>query len=192
MIFSIDRLDYTKGLIARVKAVESLLNKNPDLSQKFMYLMIVTPSRTNVNEYMDLKNELEMNIGRINGEYGRIGWHPITYIYRKLSQKTLINYYKWADIALITPLIDGLNLVCKEFIAASKKGVLILSEFAGASEELSEVIKVNPNSIEALSSSLKTALNMPEYEVLERLESLKERVRRRDIHWWAKKVIDTV
>ncbi|MHB8361666.1 MAG: alpha,alpha-trehalose-phosphate synthase (UDP-forming) [Thermoplasmataceae archaeon] len=192
IIFSIDRLDYTKGLIARVKAVESLLNKNPDLSQKFMYLMIVTPSRTNVNEYMDLKNELEMNIGRINGEYGRIGWHPITYIYRKLSQKTLINYYKWADIALITPLIDGLNLVCKEFIAASKKGVLILSEFAGASEELSEAIKVNPNSIEALSNSLKMALNMPEYEVLERLASLKERVRRRDIHWWAKKVIDTV
>ena len=192
IIFSIDRLDYTKGLIARVKAIETLLRTNPELSQKFMYLMIVTPSRTNVGQYMELKNELEMNIGRINGEYGRIGWYPITYIYRKVSQKTLINYYKWADIALITPLIDGLNLVCKEFVAASTKGLLILSEFAGSSEDLKEAVKVNPNSIEDLSSTLFKALSMPESEIMERLSLLKERVKRRDIEWWAKKVTDTV
>ncbi|MHB1493129.1 MAG: alpha,alpha-trehalose-phosphate synthase (UDP-forming) [Thermoplasmataceae archaeon] len=192
IIFSIDRLDYTKGLIARVKAIESLLRNNPELSQKFMYLMIVTPSRTNVGQYMDLKNELEMNIGRINGEYGRIGWYPITYIYRKVSQKTLINYYKWADIALITPLIDGLNLVCKEFIAASNKGLLILSEFAGSAEDLDGAVKVNPNSIENLSSTLFSALSMPESEIMDRLNSLKEKVRRRDIQWWARKVTETI
>ena len=128
----------------------------------------------------------------INGEYGRIGWYPITYIYRKVSQKTLINYYKWADIALITPLIDGLNLVCKEFVAASTKGLLILSEFAGSSEDLKEAVKVNPNSIEDLSSTLFRALSMPESEIIERLSLLKERVKRKDIEWWAKKVTDTV
>ena len=124
IIFSVDRLDYTKGLKNRVLAIDLLLHKHPELEGKFSYIMMVTPSRTTVGDYVAMKRDLEMNIGRVNGKYGNIDWMPIVYMYRKVSDTALKTNYRNADVALITPLMDGLNLVSKEFVAASRDGCL--------------------------------------------------------------------
>ncbi len=191
-VFSIDRLDYTKGLVKRIGAIEALIRKYPEYREKFTFIMIVTPSRANIQGYDELKNDLEMNVGRINGLYGSISWMPITYMYRKLSQTQLMNYYYNADVALITPLKDGLNLVAEEFVATTEKGALVISEFAGVADYLPHSIKVNPNSIEDISEKLKIALDMPEEEKLKRLNAMKEFVIKHDDRWWAKKVLGTV
>jgi trehalose 6-phosphate synthase len=191
-VFSIDRLDYTKGLVKRIGAIEALIRKYPEYREKFTFIMIVTPSRANIRGYDELKNDLEMNVGRINGLYGNISWMPITYMYRKLTQTQLMNYYYNADVALITPLKDGLNLVAEEFVATTEKGALVISEFAGVADYLPHAIKVNPNSIEDISEKLKIALDMPEEEKLKRLNAMKEFVIKHDDRWWAKKVLGTV
>ncbi|QRF76032.1 putative bifunctional trehalose-6-phosphate synthase/HAD hydrolase subfamily IIB [Thermoplasmatales archaeon] len=188
VIFSIDRLDYTKGLTKKVLTIERLLRMHPEYSEKFVFLMIVTPSRTGVQEYMMMKRELEMTIGRINGEYGSLNWYPIIYIYRKISQKTLLSYYVSADVALITPLFDGLNLVSKEFINATKKGVLIISRFAGAAADLKEALIVNPNDLEGTSEAIVRAFRMGHDEKMARLNKLKQNVQEYDINWWVKKI----
>ncbi|KAA8922858.1 trehalose-6-phosphate synthase [Thermoplasma sp.] len=188
IIFSIDRLDYTKGLVNRALAIEELLRRHPDLVGKFVYVMIVTPSRTTVSDYVVMKRELEMHIGRINGEFGSISWMPILYMYRKISDRMLISYYKNADIALITPLIDGLNLVSKEFVAASERGILILSRFAGASNCLDGAVVVNPNSLGEVAEAIYNAMNMGQDEIQERLKRMKMEVSRRDTDWWIKRI----
>ncbi len=192
IVFSIDRLDYTKGLVKRVRAIETFVRKYPEYREKFTFIMVVTPSRANIRGYDELKNDLEMNIGRVNGLYGSISWMPIIYMYRKLTQSQLMNYYYNADVALITPLKDGLNLVAEEFVAATEKGALVISEFAGIADYLPDSIKVNPNSIEEISEKLKVALDMPQEEKLKRLKAMKEFVIKHDDRWWAKKVLGTV
>lgn len=191
MIFSIDRLDYTKGLSNRVMAIENLIRRHPEYTGKFVYVMAVTPSRTSVSEYSAMKKDLEMTIGRVNGEYGTIDWVPIIYMFRKISDKTLVSYYKTASIALITPLIDGLNLVSKEFVAATNSGVLIISEFAGASYDLTDAIRVNPNNLDEMADKIVYALNMDEKEVLDRLTKLKENVSSKNLEWWVRKITGT-
>lgn len=188
VLFSIDRLDYSKGLVKRVLAIENLLERYPELSGKFVFVMVVTPSRTSVEGYSEMKRELEMEIGKINGEKGNISWSPIIYMYRRISDKTLLTYYRTADIALITPLVDGLNLVSKEFIAATNSGTLIISEFAGASYDLEDAIKVNPNDVYGLANIIVSALRMSDGERLERLRKMKDVVRRKDIEWWIDQV----
>lgn len=183
-IFSIDRLDYTKGLTDRVLAVRTLLERHPELLGKFSYVLVVTPSRTSIKEYLNAKRDLEMNIGRVNGEFGTVNWVPIIYIYKRISEASLLSYYRHADVALITPLMDGLNLVSKEFIAASRSGVLVLSKFAGSSEELKDAITVNPNSHAEVADAIYSALTMNRDEAVSRLESMKNAVRKRDISWW--------
>ncbi|EQD57039.1 UDP-forming alpha,alpha-trehalose-phosphate synthase [mine drainage metagenome] len=153
-IFSIDRLDYTKGLKNRVLAIESLLSTHPELKHKFNYVMLVTPSRTTVSDYIMMKRELEMNIGRVNGKFGDLEWTPIVYMYRKVTDIVLKHHYRFSEIAFITPLIDGLNLVAKEFAAASDDGILILSKFAGASTDLRSAIIVNPYDVKEMAESL--------------------------------------
>ncbi len=188
IIFSIDRLDYTKGLVSRVKAVENLIRKHAELSGKFVYIMIVTPSRTTVSDYILMKHELEMNIGRVNGEFGGISWMPILYMYRKISDRSLISYYRTADVALITPIIDGLNLVSKEFVASTEKGILIISKFAGAAQFLDGGITVNPNNLDEVADAIYRALNMKEGEIQERLKSMKREVEKRNTDWWIKRI----
>ena len=183
-IFSIDRLDYTKGLTDRVLAVRTLLERHPELVGKFSYVLVVTPSRTSIKEYINAKRELEMNIGRVNGEFGTVNWVPILYIYKRISEASLLSYYMHADVALITPLMDGLNLVSKEFVAASRHGVLVLSKFAGSSEELKEAITVNPNSYGEVADAILLALTMSREEAFSRLEAMKAKVKKRDLHWW--------
>jgi trehalose-6-phosphate synthase len=187
-IFSIDRLDYTKGLKNRVMAVEHLLTRHPDLKGKFNYVMLVTPSRTTVSDYILMKRELEMNIGRVNGRFGDLEWTPIIYMYRKISDNVLKSHYRFSDIALITPLIDGLNLVAKEFAAASEDGVLILSKFAGASADLRSAIIVNPYDVKEMADSLYTAINMSPEERKSRLADMKAVVRRKNSSWWLSRI----
>ncbi len=187
-IFSIDRLDYTKGLIDRVLAIEKLLNLHPDLSEKFVYVMAVNPSRTSVRQYQIFKRELEFQVGRINGEFGNVNWMPILYMYKRLGESALLSFYRHADVALVTPLFDGLNLVSKEFVACSKDGVLVLSKFAGAAQDLPGALIVNPNSLEEMANAIKQALTMNPEERAERLKRMKESVEKKNLAWWLTRV----
>lgn len=184
LIFSIDRLDYTKGLVNRALAIEALIKKYPEDARRFNYVMIVTPSRTSVSEYMSMKKDLEMTVGRINGVYSDLSWQPIIYMYRRVTDKQLISYYKSADVCLISPLIDGLNLVSKEFVAATTKGALILSQFAGSIYSLPHALRVNPYDNEGVADRIHEAMHMPEDEILTRLYHMKQSVLERDLNWW--------
>jgi trehalose 6-phosphate synthase len=190
IIFSIDRLDYTKGLIQRVRAIEKILGYRKDLIGKFVYIMNVTPSRTGIPEYEKIKNQLEMEVGKVNGLYSTTSWIPIVYMYRKISSRSLQSLYARGNIALITPLIDGLNLVCKEYVATTKDGILILSKFAGAAEGMEGALKVNPNNINELASSIVRAMEMDKTERRARLEKLKKYVQSKNSDWWYKRIIN--
>ena len=138
MILSIDRLDYTKGVVNRIKAFDLFLTKYPQYQEKVRLVMLTVPSRSDVPEYMRLKKETDEVVGRINGKYATVNWTPIWYYYREMNFDDLIDLYMTSDIAMITPVRDGMNLVAKEFVSTrvSGDGVLILSEMAGASKEL--------------------------------------------------------
>ena len=137
-----DRLDYTKGLVNRFKAFEVLLSNHPEYIEKVILMQIAVPSRTDVKEYQELKNQMDLLVGRINGRFSTATWSPVRYIYGCMGQQQLAGIYRDVDIALITPLRDGMNLVAKEFVACRtrKPGVLVLSPFAGAGEMMKEVI----------------------------------------------------
>ncbi len=192
IIFSIDRLDYTKGLVERVNSIERFMVKYPEMKEKFVFLMMVTPSRSGVEEYDRLKEKLEMTVGRINGQYGNLTWVPVVYMYRKITQEILKTYYSWGDIALITPMKDGLNLVSMEFLATTKHGVLVISEFAGISEYLRGAIRTNPNSVDDMASKIWQALTMSEHERDDRLKLMKDFLRKHDDVWWTNKVLGTL
>ena len=163
LILSIDRLDYTKGVVNRIKAFDLFLTKYPEYQEKARLVMLTVPSRSDVPEYMRLKRETDELVGRINGKYATVNWTPIWYYYRAMDFDDLIDLYMTSDIAMITPVRDGMNLVAKEFVATrvSGDGVLILSEMAGASKELFEAVLVNPFDRNAMADPLKQALTMP-------------------------------
>ena len=194
IIFSIDRLDYTKGITRRLEAFDYFLDKYPEFKEKLTYIVIAVPSRTRVEYYKLLKKQVDELVGKINGKHGCFGWVPIWYIYRSLPFHTLVALYNIADIALITPIRDGMNLVAKEFIAAKadSKGVLIVSETAGASEEMGESLIVNPNNVEETVEALKEALLMPEEEQIERNKIMQKRLQRYDVKRWASDFINTL
>jgi len=187
IILSIDRLDYTKGIPARIKAFELFLKLHPEYQGKVSLFLIVGPSREDVSEYRDLKKKLDELVGRINGKYGTIGWMPVWYFYRTLNKLEKIELYSNADIALIIPTRDGMNLNAKEYIASrtDEKGVLILSETAGAAKELGESIIVNPNNRNEVAEAIFTALNMPVEEQKERISILQKRLKIYDGARWA-------
>lgn len=186
IVLSIDRLDYSKGIPQRLKAFDNFLETYPDYRGKVSLLMVVVPSRDSVGKYRELKEEVDLLVGKINGHYGRIDWTPIHYFYRSFPLHALSAFYRMASVALVTPLRDGMNLVCKEFIASKldKKGVLILSEMAGASKELSDAILINPNDIEELAHALKRALSMPEKKQIAHMEVMQRSLQRYNIHHW--------
>ncbi len=187
IILSVDRLDYSKGLLQRLKGFRLLLQDYPGWIGKVSLLMIIVPSRDNVDRYQDLKTKVDEMIGNINGTYSLPGWIPIHYFYKNFSFNELTAFYHESDIALVTPLRDGMNLVAKEFIAAKagKPGVLILSEMAGAATELRHAIIVNPNNSLHLAESLNRALTMPENEQKERLRSMQKILKKQDIVKWS-------
>ena len=197
LILSIDRLDYSKGIPNRLYAFERFLEKYPEYKGKVTLILLAVPSRVEVDHYQEMKSEIDELVGRINGEYSKVNWTPIWYFYRSFPFESLIELYNSSDIALITPVRDGMNLVAKEYIATrtDNKGVLILSEMAGATKELGEALIINPNNFEQIADAIYEALNMPEEEQIERNIMLKERLRRYNVERWAndflKSLIDT-
>ena len=194
IILSIDRLDYTKGIAQRLEAFDVFLEKNPQYKEKVTLILVAVPSRTGVEHYTQLKNRVDELVGRINGKHGTIGWVPIWYLYRFQPFHSLVALYNVADAALVTPMRDGMNLIAKEFVAtkADGKGVLILSEMAGASKELGEAIIVNPNNQEEIAQALKVALIMPEEEQIERNRIMQKRLQRYNVVRWGTDFIDAL
>jgi trehalose 6-phosphate synthase/phosphatase len=187
VIFSVDRLDYTKGIINRLRGYELFLKRNPQWLGKVVFIVSVAPSRIGVRSYQAMKQELEETVGRIVGSYGTVHWTPLIYQFRSLPFEEILPLYRLCDVALITPLRDGMNLVAKEFIASRPchKGVLILSEMAGAAKEMGEAIIINPFHLEDFARALESALTMPEEEQVRRNQLLQERLRRYDLNRWA-------
>lgn len=187
VILSIDRLDYTKGIINRLQGYEIFLEKNPNLRGKVILILRVPPSRIGVEHYQEMKKQIDELVGRINGKFGSIYWTPISYQFRFLPFHHLIALYSNADVALITPLRDGMNLIAKEYIVSriDKTGVLILSEMAGASKELGEAIIINPNNREEIADALKEALEMTKEEQIRRNQIMQLRLKRYDVVRWA-------
>lgn len=187
IILSVDRLDYTKGIPQRLEAFELFLEKNPDFRENVTLILVAVPSRTAMETYIRLKSRIDELVGRINGRYGTIGWIPIWYLYRSFSLKTLAAYYHTADVALVTPLRDGMNLIAKEYVATQtdQLGVLILSEMAGSAKELGDAILVNPNNHEEVAEAISQALRMPEEEQRSRMENMQKRLRRFTVLRWA-------
>ena len=187
VIFSVDRLDYTKGLINRLRGYELFLKNNPQWHGKVVFVISVAPSRIGVESYQAMKLELEQTVGRIVGDFGNVHWTPLVYQFRLLTFEEIVPLYRGCDVALITPLRDGMNLVAKEFIASrpDQTGVLILSEMAGAAKEMGEALIINPFHHEDFAQALEQALTMPVEEQVRRNKLLQERLRRYDVNRWA-------
>jgi trehalose 6-phosphate synthase/phosphatase len=192
VILSVDRLDYTKGIPQRLEAFSFFLDRNPGFKRKVIIVLLVVPSRTRVEHYIQLKKRVDGLVGELNGKYGTIGWMPIWYLYRSLPFHSLAALYSLADVALVTPLRDGMNLVAKEYTAtkADGKGVLIISDTAGAAQELGEAIIINANNKEEIANALTRALEMPEQEQIERNRIMQKRLRRYDVVRWANEFTD--
>lgn len=186
LILGVDRLDYTKGIKERLLTLEKFFDEYPEYCQKVSFLQIAVPSRTGVPEYQELKDEIDYQIGRINGKYSREGWIPIHYFYRGLPQEELVAYYRAADVALITPIRDGMNLVAKEFAATRSDvdGALILGELAGVASEFPDLVAVNPFDLESGAKALKAAIEMPLEKKRETMQQMRKQVRRKDLKWW--------
>ncbi|MGD1087804.1 MAG: bifunctional alpha,alpha-trehalose-phosphate synthase (UDP-forming)/trehalose-phosphatase [Verrucomicrobiota bacterium] len=187
VIFSVDRLDYTKGLINRLRGYELFLKNNPQWHGKVVFIISVAPSRIGVDSYQAMKLELEQTVGRIVGDFGNVHWTPLVYQFRNLTFDEIVPLYRLCDVALITPLRDGMNLVAKEFIASrpDQTGVLILSEMAGAAKEMGEALIINPFHREDFGKALEQALTMPVEEQVRRNKLLQERLRRYNVIRWA-------
>jgi trehalose 6-phosphate synthase/phosphatase len=188
IVLSVDRQDYSKGILHRLQGFEAMLEKNPDWHGKVTLVMLVVPSRIGIADYEGMKKGIEELVGKINGRFGTISWVPIIYQYRSLPFQSLVAMYTMSHVALVTPLRDGMNLVAKEYIATrhDKTGVLVLSEMAGASKELPEAIIINPNNREEIADALKTALEMPCEEQVRRNTVMQTRLRRYDVASWAR------
>lgn len=186
IILSLDRLDYSKGILERLKAYELFLSRNPLYHEKVVMIMIAIPSRVQVEAYKEMREEIEKTVSRINGMYATVGWSPISYQYQSIPFDQLIALYRLADVALVTPLRDGMNLVAKEYIAANvgRKAVLILSEMAGAASELPEALLVNPNSRENVAETIFRAFEMPAHEQKARMKIMQKRISTYDIQKW--------
>ena len=188
LILGVDRLDYTKGLPEKLRAFDRLLSEFPELRRKVTLLQVVVPSREDIPKYHDLKLEIERLISQINGQYTDSSWVPIHYIYRHVERQQLLAYYRAADVALVTPLKDGMNLVAKEYCAAQveERGVLVLSEFAGAASQLGQgSLLVNPNDMAGVATAIHRAVVMPEREKRRRMKILRRVVQYSDVHRWS-------
>ena len=191
IIFSVDRLDYTKGLMNRLNGFEYFLERYPEWREKMVFILNIVPSRDTIPAYNDRKKQIEEKVGTINGRFSSISWQPVIYRYNHLPFKEMIALYEAADVALITPLRDGMNLVAKEYVASSTgRGVLILSELAGAAAELSEAILVNPTDVTDVASSITRALAMPIYEQRNRMSLMQRRLQEYDVFKWVNDFMD--
>ena len=187
LIFGVDRLDYTKGIPQRLQAYAKALELYPDLRKKITLIQVVVPSRESLREYELLKQEIDRLVGEINGRFTEVGWIPISYKFRSLSKEELLAYYRTSEIALVTPLKDGMNLVAKEYCACNidESGVLILSEFAGAAAQLHHgAILVNPHDVEGTAQAIHRAFSMASEERKAKMNSLRRSIYKQDIYFW--------
>lgn len=189
LILGVDRLDYTKGIPERLRAFRLLLENHPELLGKVSLLQLVVPSREDVPKYCELKLRIEQLVSQINGAFGRPGWMPIHFLHRRVAREELLAYYRAADVALVTPLKDGMNLVAKEFCAArtDERGVLVLSEFAGAAAELQTgALLINPYDAEGVMESMVRACKMHPEERMARMRRMREVVRINSVFVWCR------
>ncbi len=188
LLVGIDRLDYTKGIGRRLASYERLLELRPDLHGKIHLLQVAVPSRSSVPAYGDIRDRVDALVGRIQGRFSTPTWSPIRYVRRGLDRDEVVALYRAAEVLVVTPIRDGMNLVAKEFAASrpDEDGVLVLSEFAGAASELAGAVLVNPYDIEATARGIATALDMPRDERRERMRLLRARVASADVHTWAR------
>jgi trehalose 6-phosphate synthase len=195
LLVGVDRLDYSKGLPQRLRAFRELLKKYPETHNSATLIQIASPSREDVSAYNDILHELESLCGSINGNFGELDWMPVRYMHRTVARTRLPGLYRASRVALVTPLRDGMNLVAKEFVASQDPedpGVLVLSRFAGAAEQLKEALLVNPYDVEGTANAIHLALQMPLEERRARHEALMTMIRRQDVHWWCNSFLDTL
>ncbi|MDR7440462.1 MAG: bifunctional alpha,alpha-trehalose-phosphate synthase (UDP-forming)/trehalose-phosphatase [Armatimonadota bacterium] len=194
VILSVDRLDYTKGILQRLVAYDRFLADHPEVHGKVTLVLVVVPSRTEVRRYTSLLRQVREQVAGIEGRYATFGWTPVRYLYRALAFPVLAALYHVADVALVTPLRDGMNLIAKEYVAscADGRGVLVLSETAGAARELSEALLVNPNDVEEVAEALHHALGMPEEEQRRRNGAMQARLRARSVQVWVREWLEAL
>jgi trehalose 6-phosphate synthase/phosphatase len=192
IILTIDRLDYSKGIIQRLQALELLLQLHPEYIEQVVLYMIVVPSRDTVPQYKDLRDRIDQLVGNINSRFRTMNWLPVHYFYKSFSVEFLSALYSTSDICLVTPMRDGMNLVSKEYVASrtNNDGVLILSEMAGASKELNDALIVNPNNIGEIMRAIVQAIDMPPEEQTARMSSMRHIVKKFNIHLWVKNFMD--
>ncbi|HEU4987731.1 MAG TPA: alpha,alpha-trehalose-phosphate synthase (UDP-forming) [Rhizobiaceae bacterium] len=194
-IIGVDRLDYTKGLPDRLKAFSRLLELYPEMRKSVTLMQIATPTREDVEAYTEIRSELEALSGKINGRFADFNWTPVHYIHGAVPREALAALFRSSQVGFVTPLRDGMNLVAKEYVAAqdpNDPGVLVLSKFAGAAEDLHEALIVNPYDIDDMAKSLCRALTMPLEERKERQDALMKRIRQHDARAWADSFIEAL
>ncbi|MES1185222.1 MAG: bifunctional alpha,alpha-trehalose-phosphate synthase (UDP-forming)/trehalose-phosphatase [Myxococcales bacterium] len=186
VIFSVDRLDYSKGILHRLRGFEAFLSASPEYHGQVSFVLLVVPSREQVAQYQRMKQELDERVGQINGRFGTVDWVPIVYQYRSVPFTELVALYNLADVALITPLRDGMNLVAKEYVASKPDGdgVLILSDMAGAARELGEALQINPNHTREIADAIHEALTMPAADQQRRMRAMQARIEAYDATRW--------
>jgi trehalose 6-phosphate synthase len=194
VILGVDRLDYTKGIDLRMRALQTLLEQRPDLIGNIAFVQIAVPSREDVEEYQKIRADIEGLVGHINGDLAEVGRPPIHYLYRSVPFDELIAYYRAADVMFVTPLRDGMNLVSKEYVATryDDTGALILSEFAGAAEQLTQAFLVNPFDLNALASTLNEAIGTASVKGNSQMKALRRSVKRHDVFWWAERCLSAL
>ncbi len=187
IILGVDRLDYTKGIDVRLRAFHELLSRRPEVVRECVLVQLAVPSRGRVSEYRELRSQVEELVGQINGEFSEVGLTPVQYMHRELPFKELIALYRSAEVMMVTPLADGMNLVAKEYVATrfDNSGVLILSEFAGAAEELKSALQVNPHDVDGLAETIDMALSLPEKEATRRMSRMREALSDHTVYDWA-------
>jgi len=191
VLLGVDRLDYTKGIVERLEGYERFLERHPEWRRRVTFIQITVPSRDRVPDYGQMKRAIDEQVGRISGRFTHEGPPPLLYRYTSLGREQLVAYYSAADVAVVTPLRDGMNLVAKEYVAcraaaANRDGVLVLSEFAGAAQELHEAIHVNPYDPESIRRGLEIAVTMSADERRRRLRLLDRRIASHDLDWWTR------
>lgn len=194
IVLGVDRLDYSKGIVERLRGFERLLERYPEHQRNVTLVQIAVPSRTQVDDYRRLKRACDEEVGRINGRFSGARWNPIRYLTRSFSQEELVAWYRAGDVALVTPLRDGLNLVAKEYIASrtDDSGALVLSEFAGAAQELEDAWFVNPFSADSLADGLHHALTDNAEDARRRMSRLASQVGDNDVNDWARRFVDEI
>lgn len=194
VMLSVDRLDYTKGIDHRLRALQTFHERHPREARDTVLLQIAVPSRETLIQYVEQRERVERLVGQINGEYGGPGYTPVVYMYRHLDFEDLVAAYLAAEVMIVTPLADGMNLVAKEYIAArtEDRGLLVLSEFAGAAVELTEAVQVNPLNLDAFADALKHAVAASPEEQARRMAPLRDSVRTYDVYRWSRSCMEAL